>query len=69
MSYTYTLEEVKKKNREWGKDRIRFPFKNDKLIYKIYATGNADLDGRYYVALPITLDINNFDVRRKYNLM
>ena len=69
MSYNYTLEDVKKKNREWGKDRIRFPFKNDKLIYKIYATGNADLDGRYYVALPITLDINNFDVRRKYNLM
>ena len=69
MSFIYTLEEVKKKNREWGKNRISIPFKNDKLIYKIYAAGNADLDGRYYVALPITLDINNFDVRRKYNLM
>ena len=69
MSFTYTFEEIKKKNREWRNSRIRMPYKNDKILYKIYATGDADLDGRYYIASPISLDINNYVIRRKYNLM
>ncbi|VVU94455.1 hypothetical protein CPAV1605_177 [seawater metagenome] len=68
MSSIYTLQEVKKKNREWGKNRIRIPIVNENLKYRIYDTGEADLDGRYCVALPSYMDPKNYNVRTKYNL-
>jgi hypothetical protein len=68
MSSTYTLQEVKKKNREWGKNRIRMPIQNENLKYKIYHTGDADLDGRYCVALPSNVNPKDYNVRVKYNL-
>tara|TARA_B100001248_G_C27267681_1_gene401510 strand:- start:453 stop:662 length:210 start_codon:yes stop_codon:yes gene_type:complete len=68
MSSIYTLQEVKKKNREWGKNRIRMPIQNENLKYKIYDTGDADLDGRYCVALPSIINPKDYNIRIKYNL-
>lgn len=35
--------------------------------YKLYATGDADLNGRKYVALPANKKVTDED-RRKYNI-
>lgn len=37
-------------------------------LYELHATGDADLNGRKYVALPKGLTLTD-DVKRKYNLM
>ena len=75
MCYKYTLDEVKKKNREWGKNRIII---RDEIVnyvtsrnlkYIIHDTGDADLDGRYCIALPSNIDTKNLEIRRKFNLM
>ena len=36
--------------------------------YVLYATGNADLNGRKYVALPVETIIDD-SIKKKYNLM
>jgi hypothetical protein len=75
MCYKYTLDEVKKKNREWGKNRIIIRddivnyVKNNNLKFIIHDTGEADLDGRYCIALPSNFDTKNPTIRKKYNLM
>ena len=51
-----------------GKNRIRMPIQNENLRYKIYDTGDADLDGRYCVALPTCIDPKNYSIRARYNL-
>ena len=42
--------------------------KSSSGLYELHATGDADLDGRKYVALPKETNITE-DVKRKYNLM
>lgn len=37
-------------------------------LYELHATGDADLNGRKYIALPKETKITE-EVRRKYNLM
>ena len=37
--------------------------------YVLHATGDCDLDGRKYIALPANLNINKNSVKTKYNLM
>jgi len=41
--------------------------KNQKYI--LHATGDCDLDGRKYIALPIDCDHNDLEIKKKYNLM
>ena len=65
----YSLEGVKKLNKDWGKNRII----NVNLIYKdiyyiVCDTGYCDTDGRYCIALPANTDIKNHIIRKKYNL-
>ena len=66
LNKEFTLKEVEELNREWGKNRIQIPHKNENMKYKIYDTGNADLDGRYCVA--IYSYINPIRVKKYYNL-
>ena len=37
--------------------------------YVLHATGECDLNGRTYIALPASLNINDSDIKKKYNLM
>lgn len=64
----YSYYEAKKINRKWGNNRIYFPYNNENIFYKILATGDADLNGRYYIALPYSIDHNKYEIKRKYNL-
>ena len=38
-------------------------------LYNLHATGDADLNGRKYVALPVGTDTSDPRIRREYNLM
>ena len=38
-------------------------------LYNLYATGDSDLDGHKYVALPVGTDTNDPRIRREYNLI
>ena len=37
--------------------------------YVLHATGDADLNGRKYIALPSKCDVSDPTIKRKYNLM
>ena len=41
---------------------------NDSILYKLCATGDADLNGRYYVALRKNTNIRDPRIIRFYNL-
>ncbi len=41
--------------------------KNQKYI--LHATGDCDVNGRKYIALPIDCDHNDSEIKKKYNLM
>ena len=56
------------KNYNWYKC-LNIPVESNQNKYKLYATGDCDLSGRKYVALPIETNINDPDIRYKYNLM
>jgi hypothetical protein len=44
--------------------------KDENTTYKIYATNNATLSGREYIALPSNLNLtNNSEGIKKYNIM
>ena len=38
-------------------------------LYNLHPTGDCDLDGRKYVALPVGTDTSDPRVREKYNLI
>ena len=38
-------------------------------LYNLHATGDADLNGRKYVALSVGTDTSDPRIRREYNLM
>ena len=40
--------------------------KNEKYI--LHATGDADMNGRKYIALPYNCDTSKHDIKTKYNL-
>ena len=42
--------------------------KSKKGLYNNYATGDADLNGRKYVALPADMKLTS-EIKKKYNLM
>ena len=37
--------------------------------YVLHATGDADLNGRKYIALPSKCDVSDPTIKRKYNLL
>tara|TARA_B100000287_G_scaffold358130_1_gene349690 strand:- start:712 stop:966 length:255 start_codon:yes stop_codon:yes gene_type:complete len=43
--------------------------KTNKTKYILHATGYCDLDGRTYIALPANVNINDPEIKKKYNLM
>ncbi len=47
---------------------ITIPEKSTQDTYKLHATGDADLNGRKYVALPASMVITP-EVKRAYNIM
>jgi hypothetical protein len=67
----YTLKELRHMNssKVWNY-RIILPLVayNENMKFNIYATWQADLDGRYYVALRSGREINK-GVRDRYHLM
>jgi hypothetical protein len=67
-SEEYTLEQLKRMNStsKWN-HRIILP-KNDKITYKIYPSGEADMDGRYWRALPSYFKITP-NLKRNFNLL
>ena len=49
---TYTYEELRKMNYAQWNHRIILPtYTREGQRFKLYATGRADLNGRYYVAI------------------
>lgn len=66
-SEEYTLQKLKKMNStsKWN-NRIILP-ENDQILYKIYPSGEADLGGRYWKALPAYYKITP-NVKRNFNL-
>tara|TARA_Y100000768_G_scaffold388330_1_gene383597 strand:- start:93 stop:317 length:225 start_codon:yes stop_codon:yes gene_type:complete len=57
------------KEKEWINCKINIkldPNKNTEYI--LYATGDCDMNGRKYVALPSNIDHKNVNIIKKYNL-
>lgn len=50
-------------------DCITIPEKSRQDNYNLHATGDADLNGRKYVALPAGTNTNDPRIREKYNLI
>lgn len=54
---------------EWkGKLQVHHANTRQETEYDLYATGNCDINGRNYVALPKNLKITGA-VKQKYNLL
>jgi hypothetical protein len=66
MERTYNKNEISYMNTKYGGNWIRTPEKDCK-DYVLYATGNATMSGRIYVALP-NKPLTNED-KIKYNIM
>lgn len=65
MNTTYTKEQIHYLNTQYGGGWIRTPEKTDK--YVLYATGDATMSGRVYVALPNKP--LSYEDKLKYNIM
>lgn len=70
----YTNSEIKELNKTklWLKTPINVKEENttvNKQTYILHATGDCDMDGRIYIALPSKCNHNDPNIKRKYNLM
>lgn len=65
MNTTYTKEQIHYLNTQHGGGWIRMPEKSDK--YVLYATGDATVSGRVYIALPNKP--LSYEDKLKYNIM
>lgn len=71
MDKQFTSQQITSLNYSypWNGSIINANKLNDKKIkYELYPTGDCDLDGRKYVALPVGTKINQ-DLKIKYNLI
>jgi len=73
MNYKqYTTHEISdlNKTQTWFQKPIEIKGdkkdKNEKYI--LHATGDADMNGRKYIALPYNCDTSKDDIKTKYNL-
>ena len=66
----YTINQLKIMNSttNWRHHIILPDNKNSNILYKIYATGDADLNGRYYIALNKNINVKNRRIIEMYNL-
>ena len=75
MNYKhYTNSEINKLNstKLWLNTPINVKEKNTEKsgqTYKLHSTGDCDLDGRKYIALPSNCNHNDPYIKKKYNLM
>ena len=70
MSNTYSEKTIEYMNYgELWNDCITIKKKDKNDSYELHATGDADLNGRKYVALPKGTNIKDPRIIRKYNLM
>ena len=71
-SKQYTTHEISdlNKTQTWFQKPIEIKGekkdKNEKYI--LHATGDADMNGRKYIALPYNCDTSKHDIKTKYNL-
>ena len=69
MSETYSYNELKTMNKGYPwEGKIIFTDNNDKLLYKLYASGDSDMFGRFYIAIPDNIKITPED-KLKYNII
>ncbi len=70
--YKYNIKDIKElnKNYPWFSQKIEIETisKNKNTDFILHATGDADLNGRKYVALPSNITIDS-QIKKKYNLM
>ena len=66
---TYTASEIREMNCTPLWNRSIKVEKGVETKYSLYPTGDADLNGRKYIALPANIDPTNLEIRRKYNLI
>ena len=74
MDYNkYTASEINSLNNTptWIGTPIKIEDKkeNKEQKYVLHATGDADMNGRKYIALPSNRDVSDPTIKRKYNLM
>ena len=72
MLIKYTYEQIISLNaNDLWKNCIIIEKKNNykDIIYELHPTGDADLNGRKYIALPVGTNINDPIIRIKYNLI
>mgnify|MGYP001413123784 CR=1 FL=1 len=74
MAYNkYSAKEINDLNttRVWRQTpiTIKDETNSNKTKYILHATGECDLNGRTYIALPASVNINNPDIKKKYNIM
>lgn len=69
VTQEYSINQLKKMNSTsiWKYHIILPTHYSDMQTFKIYATGKADLDGRYYVAIRSNRFITN-ELKRIYNI-
>ena len=51
-----------------NKEKEKTDKKNEQVKYILHATGDADMDGRKYIALPHNCRTSDEAIRKKYNL-
>ena len=68
MDRTYNKAELQYLNTKYGSGWIRMPENQDKKEkeYSLYATGDATISGRVYIALP---NPPTYEDKIKYNIM
>ena len=68
----YNINDIKEmnKNYPWSSQKIEVKTisNNTNTKFILHATGEADVDGRKYIALPSNIIIDS-DIKKKYNLM
>ena len=68
----YNINDIKEINKSYTwcsqKIKVKTISNNTNTNFILHATGDADLDGRKYIALPSNITIDS-DIKKKYNLM
>ena len=59
------------KNDVWSRTpiTIKEETNSNDTKYVLHATGECDLNGRTYIALPASVNVNNSEIKKKYNLI
>ena len=71
---TYSIGEIRKLNSTYpwnhsiSDPKVSAQPDGSKQKYALYPTGDADLNGRKYVSLPVGINTSDPVVRKKYNL-